>query len=37
VAAPRPPRTAALALDEGDQKHAHLQYADFPLGETRFQ
>jgi superfamily II DNA or RNA helicase len=26
-----------VTLDKGDQKHAHLQYADFPLGETRFQ
>jgi len=26
-----------VTLDKGDQKHEHLQYADFPLGETRFQ
>ncbi|MEI7703492.1 MAG: DUF3427 domain-containing protein [Deltaproteobacteria bacterium] len=24
-------------LDKTDQKHAHLQYRDFPLGETLFQ
>jgi superfamily II DNA or RNA helicase/HKD family nuclease len=26
-----------VTLNKGDQKHEHLQYADFPLGETRFQ
>jgi superfamily II DNA or RNA helicase/HKD family nuclease len=26
-----------VTLDKGDVKHEHLQYADFPLGETRFQ
>lgn len=26
-----------VTLDKGDQKHEHLQYADFPLTETRFQ
>jgi superfamily II DNA or RNA helicase/HKD family nuclease len=26
-----------VTLDKGDQKHEHLQYADFPLGETLFQ
>ncbi|WP_242393275.1 DUF3427 domain-containing protein [Anaeromyxobacter oryzisoli] len=26
-----------VTLDKGDQKHEHLQYADFPLSETRFQ
>ena len=26
-----------VTLDKGDVKHEHLQYADFPLGETLFQ
>lgn len=26
-----------VTLDKGDQKHEHLQYADFALGERRFQ
>jgi hypothetical protein len=26
-----------VTLDKGDVKHQHLQYADFPLGETLFQ
>jgi hypothetical protein len=26
-----------VTLDKGDQKHEHLQYADFPLGESAFQ
>jgi hypothetical protein len=26
-----------VTLDKGDVKHEHLQYADFPLGEKRFQ
>ena len=26
-----------VTLDKGDQKHEHLQYADFPLTETLFQ
>lgn len=26
-----------VTLDKGDQKQAHLKYADFPLGERRFQ
>ena len=25
-----------VTLDKGDQKHEHLQYADFPLSEARF-
>jgi superfamily II DNA or RNA helicase/HKD family nuclease len=26
-----------VTLDKGDQKHEHLQYADFPMSETLFQ
>ncbi len=26
-----------VTLDKGDQKHEHLQYADFPMSEKRFQ